>query len=143
MTVDKDLVAIHEAAHATLCAVFGRETIKATIEPEEVEIDGKVYTYQGRVTYEGPSIGGAKNAQILLAGAFAEAIRKPGTVSLGADEDVAKTQTLCAFYGLEINKVAEDAATLVDKHYDAIQKIAALLLEKGTIETEEIYGALK
>jgi len=143
MKVDENLVAIHEAAHATLCAVYGRDTIKATIVPEQVVIDGETYTYHGRVTFEGPSIGARKNAHVLFAGAFAEAMHTPGHVSVGAGEDVKNIKVACAFYGFKFTEVAEEAATLVNEHYDAIQKVAAALIAKGTVETDEIYGALK
>ncbi len=141
--VDTETVAIHEAGHAVVCAVYGRTTIKATIIPERVVIDDVAYTYHGRVTFEGPAIGAKKCAEVLFAGAFAEAIHNPWAVSKGAGEDVKNIELTCAFYGLKIEEVAKSAADVVNKHYDAIQKVAAALIEKGTVETDEIYEALK
>jgi len=141
--VDTETVAIHEAAHAVCCAVYGRDQITATIVPEVVVIDNVKYTYHGRVKFEGPSIGARKNAHVLFAGAFAEAIHEPGHVSVGAGEDVKNIKISCAFYGFKFDEVAEEAAALVNEHYAAIKKVAAALKEKGTVETDEIYEALK
>ena len=127
-------IAIHEAGHAVVAAVCKSKHIKATIVPDEI--------FEGKVDYEGQERNVEGQILICFGGAFAEAILSNSANTEGAVDDISKIKIACAFFGRDFNTLGAESYDIVKANWDAVQRVAAALEERGTITEDTIYGEL-
>lgn len=145
----------HEAAHAVIAERLGRRVLRASIEPD-ARRRGHVLHSDPFITVEQAAAllaTGSKqttlvgrDTRLALAGAVAELIHLGDYDQAGAQSDIDSALLRLMETGPigdRFHAAFEEACRLVEQEWPAVQRVAALLREHGTIDGDAIREALK
>jgi hypothetical protein len=138
VTAARAAVAYHEAGHAVISMKLGYRCLYVTIIPDGDRL--------GHVCCEDPLVGGhddkIKHAlKVLIAASLAES-KQSGSRTWGDADDRMKATNLALLAtdrdteraNALINEMIDDAGTLVEQHWPAVEALAERLLIKGRVD---------
>ncbi len=151
MDTERQAAAYHEAGHAATHLHFGHDVLQVTIE-DDSEAAGHVYTY-GLMMYEPRHRKTLVREHIIVCYAGGEAQRRitPSVEPWHVEDDEAQAFDLLRecpprgvsyvgddAYCARLEQLRSEARRLVGRLWPEIERIAAALLERGTLSGAEL-----
>jgi len=136
------ITAIHEAAHAVIALRLGLVfDFVTTIPDEDAETDGAMHWTELQSAGD-LEIAPTADAIVLLAGPFAEArVTNSNLHDVLADDPAGEDREALATLGLDDEAfvaASREALALVEQDWPAIERVAEALLERDSLDFEEV-----
>jgi ATP-dependent Zn protease len=130
-------IAYHEAGHAVIVLVLGYTLKSVTIKPDGRAEGRTNYDKDGGLVVDGIKIG--------LAGPIAEGLLD-GNFRLKTDGSSSDWRAIRKWYpefcAQDVREIGEETKLLVQRHREAIERVAAALLEHETLTGERCSAIL-
>lgn len=130
-------IAVHEAGHAVAYLIVGERVIGAYLHPDgRGGVNFVARQPQPAAVWAGPS---ALRHMLALSGPVSDTdlVDVAATGGVGANSDAVQLRAM-AGQGIDITAARDAADTLVADHWDAIDRVAGALLDRGRLAGAEV-----